>query len=102
MTFEEIGEKITPILRANGVEFAAIFGSVSRGQATPGSDLDLLVRYSKTPGLFTHIGLAQTLEDALHAKVDLITERSLRKSLVPFVKKDLRVLYGKSQRPDLY
>ena len=101
MSIEEIRNKIIPILQANGVEFAAIFGSVSRGEAKPDSDVDLLVRYSRTPGLFAHIGLAQTLEDTLHTKVDLITERSLRKSLVPLVKKDLRVLYGQTQRPDL-
>ncbi len=102
MTIEEISEKITPILRANGVEYAAIFGSASRREAKPDSDVDILVRYSKTPGLFAHIGLAQTLEDTLHTRVDLVTERSLKKALVPFVKKDLRVLYGQSQRPDLY
>lgn len=72
MTIDEIREKTIPILRANGVEYAAIFGSASRSEAKPGSDIDILVRYSKTPGLFGHIGWAQALEDTLHGKVDLI------------------------------
>ncbi len=101
MTIEESREKVIPILRANGVEYAAVFGSVARGQAGPDSDIDILVRYTQTPGLLDHIGLAQTLEDALHAKVDLITEKSLKESVAPFVKEDLLILYGQTQRPDL-
>ena len=102
MTLEEIKAKATPILRANSVEYAAVFGSVARGQLRPDSDIDLLVRYSKVPGLLGHIGLAQTLEDALHSKIDLVTERSLKKSLAQFVKKDLHVLYGETVRSDLH
>ena len=102
MKLEEIGKKIVPILRANKVEFAAVFGSVARGQATPKSDVDLLVRYSESPGLIKHIGLAQDLEDSLHTKVDLVTESSLKKDFAPFVKKDLHILYGNGKRQDLY
>lgn len=35
------------------VESLAIFGSVSRGSARPDSDIDILVKYHKTPGIFT-------------------------------------------------
>ena len=100
--FEQIKRKAEPILRQNDVEFAGIFGSVARGKATPKSDIDILIRYSKTPGLFDHIGLAQTLEDTLQTKVDLVTEGSLKKSLAVVVKKDLQVLYGRIQRSDLH
>lgn len=100
--FEQIKRKAEPILRQNSVEFAGVFGSVARGQATLNSDIDIVVRYSKTPGLFDHVGLAQTLEDALQQKVDLVTEGSLHKSLAAVVKKDLQVLYGRIQRSDLY
>ncbi len=102
MTIEEIRKKITPVLRTSGVEYAALFGSAARGEAGPASDIDILVRYSATPSLLGHIGLAQTLEGTLHAKVDLVTERSLHRLLVPRVKRDLKVLYGQGQRPDLH
>ncbi len=102
MTIEEIRRKIIPILQANGVEYAAIFGSAARGETRSGSDIDLLVRYTITPGLFDHIGLSQDLEDILKTRVDLVTERSLNKSLVPFIKKDLQILYGETQRSDLH
>src|SRR3990167_9037301 len=98
MVLQEISQKIIPILRANGVEYAAIFGSVARGEAGSKSDVDVLIRYTKTPGLFDHIGLMQTLEDVLHTKVDLVTEKSLRDFLAPFVKTDMHILYGKTKR----
>jgi len=102
MKIEEIRQKIVPILRAHGVEYAGIFGSAARGEAKAGSDVDILIRYSTSPGLFAYIGLAQSLEDTLKTKVDLITESSLKKPLAPNVKKDLYPLYGQPQRQDLY
>ncbi len=101
MTIDQIKKMAMPILRANGVEFAAIFGSAARGESRPDSDIDFLVRYAITPSLLKHVGLAQDLEDTLHARIDVVTERSLKNSLVPYVKKDLRILYGHSQRQDL-
>jgi hypothetical protein len=79
----------------------AVFGSVARGEAKPNSDVDVLVRFSKDISLLDHIGIAYELEDAIGQKVDLITERSLKKYVVPNVKKDLRVFYGQGQRQDL-
>lgn len=102
MPLEQLIQTIVPILKANGVEYAALFGSAARGEQKPTSDVDILIRYSESPGLFEHVGLAQNLEDKLHTKVDLVTERSLKKALAPNVKKDLLVLYGQTQRPDLY
>jgi predicted nucleotidyltransferase len=101
MTVDEIGQKITAVLQAKGVEYAALFGSAARGEARSDSDVDIIVRYAKSPGLLEHIGLAQELEDALHAKVDLVTESSVSRSLAATVKKDMRILYGQPQRPDL-
>jgi predicted nucleotidyltransferase len=101
MTIEEIRNKVIPLLRNHGIEYAALFGSAARGEAGPDSDVDILVRYAVTPGLFDHIGLAQTLEDTLQTKVDLVTERSLNQLLVSRVRPDLKILYGQSRRSDL-
>jgi len=101
MTTKEIRNKITAMLKAHGAEYVAIFGSLARGQTRPDSDIDILVRFEKDISLLDHIGIAQELEDMLQHKVDLITERSLSKYVVPNVKKDLMVLYGQGQRPDL-
>lgn len=101
MTIEELKTKVTPVLRANGVAYAAVFGSAARGLMRTESDIDILVRFDRDVSLLDHIGVAQTLEDLLQRKVDLITERNLSKYAAPNVKKDLKVLYGNGQRQDL-
>ncbi len=55
-----------------------LFGSTARDQASPESDVDLLVEFSKPVGLFEFIELQQTLETILGCKVDLGTRRSLK------------------------
>ena len=101
MDFKDIHNKITPILKTRGAEYAAIFGSTARGKTKPGSDVDVLVRFRDDISLLDHIGIAYELEDAIGRKVDLITEQSLNRQVAPNVKKDLKVLYGQGQRSDL-
>ncbi len=101
MTLAEMKEKILPVLKRSGVEYAGVFGSVARGETSSESDIDILVRFNRDISLLDHIGVAQELEDMLGQKVDLITERSLSKYVVPNVKKDIKILYGQGQRSDL-
>ena len=63
------------------VESLSVFGSVSRGTARPDSDIDILVRYQTTPGLFEFLSLKQYLESIVGRSVDLVTEGSLKKQL---------------------
>jgi predicted nucleotidyltransferase len=56
----------------------SLFGSVARDEASAGSDVDLLVEFSKPVGLFHFIELQQRLEELLECKVDLGTPRSLK------------------------
>ena len=58
-----------------------IFGSFSKGTANKDSDIDLLVRFSKTPGIFSFLDLKRYLEDVLGRPVDLVTEKALKKQL---------------------
>lgn len=94
---EEIKEKITPLLKSNGVEFAGIFGSYARDENKPNSDLDILVRFSRPKSLFDLVGLEIELSDRLGRKVDLITEKYLHPYLHPQVSKDLKIIYGQRQ-----
>jgi len=79
-TIEDIRTKAIPILRANGVEYAALFGSAARGEARGSSDIDMLVRFSQDISLLDHIGVAYELADALGRKVDLVSKRALLES----------------------
>jgi predicted nucleotidyltransferase len=63
------------------VESLAIFGSVSKGLARPDSDIDILIRYKKTPGLFGFLDLKRYLEGIVGRPVDLVTEGALKKHL---------------------
>lgn len=63
------------------VESLSVFGSVSRGDAGPDSDVDILVRYYKTPGIFSFLSLKQFLETILGKQVDLVTESALKKNM---------------------
>lgn len=61
----------------------SIFGSVARDEARADSDVDILVEFSETPGLFEFIELQQKLELLLGCKVDLGTPRSLKPRVKP-------------------
>ncbi|MCR4315145.1 MAG: nucleotidyltransferase family protein [Planctomycetes bacterium] len=60
------------------VKSIGIFGSYSRGEAREDSDVDILVEFSETPGLFKFIELEEYLEEILGVKVDLVTKNALR------------------------
>ena len=51
------------------------------GAAGPGSDLDILVRYKKTPSFFAFLDLKEYLETITGRQVDLVTEGALKKQL---------------------
>jgi len=80
-TSKEIGElakRIVPILRDSGVVEASVFGSFTRGEVHPDSDLDLLVRYKKSVSLLDVSGLKCELEKLLGSQVDLISRDYLK------------------------
>ena len=57
------------------VRCAFLFGSYARGEATPKSDVDILI---VAPAMgFSFYGLAADLENALGKSVDLLTHRQL-------------------------
>jgi len=66
----------------------ALFGSYARNDANDASDVDILVEFSAPVG-FEFIDLAMELEDILQTKVDLVSKKSLKAPLLPFIKKNL-------------
>jgi hypothetical protein len=71
-----------------GVKSLRLFGSVARDEASPSSDIDLLVEFDETPTFSTYMKLRIYLEDLLGARVDLVTESGLRDRVRPYVEKD--------------
>ncbi len=64
-----------------GVKRLAIFGSVARDEASPASDIDLLVEFGRPVGLFGLFALQDRLEEIFDCKVDLGTPDSLKPRL---------------------
>ena len=71
-----------PLLRSHyGVEWLGVFGSYVRGEASPQSDLDLLVRFHRTPGLIRFLNLENYLSDLLGLRVDLVMAEALKPNI---------------------
>ena len=61
------------------VNRAYLFGSCSRGEETPESDVDILVDLDKSRpmGLFQYVTMKLDLQDLLHREVDLVESDEL-------------------------
>lgn len=81
LTINILSEHLAEMRVRFNIESLALFGSVARGEAKPGSDLDVLVTFRQTPGMFGFLELKEYLEQLLFCPVDLVTEKSLKKQL---------------------
>jgi predicted nucleotidyltransferase len=82
-----LGRHRDKLVREFGIKSLALFGSVVRNEATPTSDVDILVEFDDRPiGLF-HLSRTQHfLENILGvSKVDLV----LRDSIKPALKENI-------------
>lgn len=84
ITRQTLAEQRTEILRladARCVGEVRVFGSVARGDSTPASDVDFLVRPLPKCSLFDLGGLLMDLQDLLGCDVDVVTEDGLKPRL---------------------
>lgn len=58
-----------------------VFGSVARGQAELGSDIDILVDFEGAADFNSFMELQEQLENLLGRPVDLVTRKALRSEL---------------------
>lgn len=76
------------------IETIGIFGSVSRGEDTPESDVDVLYTFRHGAiGIRKFLDLADFLEDLFGRKVELVSEKYLSPYIRSNVEADV-VLYG--------
>lgn len=72
-TLRARADDIARIVKAHGGRNIRVFGSVARGEARPGSDVDLLVDVERGTGLFALSAMEIELEKLLGCPVDVVT-----------------------------
>lgn len=80
------------------VKRAWVFGSVSRGEATNDSDIDIMIEFNtqKKYSMFDLIDIAHRLENKIKRKVDLSEKGTLYDFAKRDAEKDLIQIYGKA------
>ena len=81
--------KKTYLQKKYAIRYLAVFGSISRQTYGPDSDVDILVDFTKTPGI-GFIDLADELEDMLQAKVDLVSRNAIKPAYFEKIQKDIK------------
>lgn len=70
-------DEILALAEKHGARNVRVFGSVARGEAEPGSDIDFVIDVGDNPSPFFPGGLLCDLEDLLGCRVDVVTAKSL-------------------------
>lgn len=74
-------EGILEIARRHGVGRVRLFGSVARGEETPGSDVDFLIEVEGPTSPWFPGGVVVELEDLLACRVDVVELEGIRDGL---------------------
>ncbi|NLW75646.1 MAG: nucleotidyltransferase family protein [Methanomicrobiales archaeon] len=91
----ELNSHIDEIREKYGVTRLGVFGSVSRSEDTPDSDIDILVDFPHEKGIYRRfIHLADELEVIFGRSVDLVTVKGLSPYIRPYVEREVIWIYG--------
>jgi uncharacterized protein len=83
-------KELKPFLhRKYFVDKIGYFGSYSRDEQDENSDIDILVSFKKPLG-WEFFDLQELLENELKIKVDLVSEKGLKKQLRPIILKNVK------------
>lgn len=78
---EQKRKQIWKTAEQNGIIKISVFGSVSRGEEGPDSDIDFLIELEEDRSLFDIIRFKQAMEQLFQRKVDVVTERAVHWTL---------------------
>jgi predicted nucleotidyltransferase len=88
LSLKAVAEKLAPYCRQNGITQLEVFGSLARGSAKGGSDVDLLATFSRTPG-FRFFSMAEEMSGILGSPVHLLTRDSVEEMANPYRKESI-------------
>lgn len=94
---ESIARKLAPFCRKHGITRLEVFGSVARGDATVGSDVDLIATFPEHPGLEI-VTIEEECEQLLGVPVHLLTFEAVEDITNPYrketIQRDRRTIYA--------
>ena len=70
-------EELIALANRHNAENVRVFGSVARGDANEGSDVDILVHFLEGASLFDLIHLIDDTSTLIHTKVDVVSDGGL-------------------------
>lgn len=82
---QQLQQQLPDIEQRYAVNYLGIFGSYVREEATPKSDLDILVDFSTPPTLFQFVRLKNELSELLSIPVDLVMKSALKPKIGEYV-----------------
>ena len=97
MNTQQMTRQIAKYFKTQPVMRAWLFGSFSRGEERPDSDVDILVDldYSQPIGL-RFFGMYEDLREMLGRNVDLVSERTLAPFARNSVDRDKKLIYERT------
>ena len=94
---KKLESKFPELRNRFSVEVIGIFGSVSRGEDTADSDIDVIYNFEKGKGSYdTLLDLADYLEDLFQRKVDLVSLSYLSPHVKPYVEPEM-ILFNSAE-----
>ncbi|WP_297515053.1 nucleotidyltransferase family protein [uncultured Caulobacter sp.] len=77
-------------LRQRGVARAAVFGSVARDEARPGSDIDVMIEFrpDAVVSVWAYAGLKDLIQGYYAEPVDVVTRNGLNRHIRPAVERE--------------
>lgn len=79
-----------PLLTSRHVARAALFGSVARGDAGPGSDLDIMIEFE--PGasvtIYDYVATKRIIGELFDGPVDVVDRAGLNRHIRPEVERE--------------
>jgi predicted nucleotidyltransferase len=85
----EIIRRVLPFCQKHGITRLEIFGSVARGDATAGSDIDLIATFPQHPGLEI-VSMEEECARLLGVPVHLLTAETVAEMTNPYRQKSIQ------------
>lgn len=85
-----IEDNLPEIRERFGIDTLSVFGSVSRGEDTPDSDVDVLYTFQEGKATYRNLsGLSAYLEELLGRRIDLVSGKWIDAELLSVIRDDI-------------